>query len=971
MRHHRIPCVLLILAVLVACATPLLARNDDGAQTLNYRVRDVFTGVALPGAAAIAYDEAETVRAPAERTLIDSARADRGGYVSIRPMASGLAASATRVEFSADGYRTLGFRPNPGFARHFSDGIVDVWLEPRERTEEMRIESIRARQVDGMAMIHGHVVDVETGRPLAGAVARLATDGAIATTDTRGYFELHAPGAWGPKEKPALDDLVIAAPGFRTVRLDRVQLVASDMHFVVDMEPGVGPDIVRVITEDETPNFVEAKRGGHHDDAHEQVVDDVLDDALDPDSPLLKTLIGDPSSFVTGDKPVHNPPDTLQVNGYGAVATEVYVANGLCAEWLSWFPDHSRDAGAIAYRTYAAEYVLRWGSICTSTSCQVFNNSYVAQCDQSARRTAGILLELNGVLGKSEYSSENNVNLCGYPCPNSDPSCGWGNVGAPNDGWPCLPDVHSWDGWYDDCCFGHGRGMCQFGTYAHANTGRTWNWITDFYYNNHGAGWGKRAMYMTTPIDIAAASLSTSSVAAGGSFTINATLRSYADWDHPHLLLGATIEGPGSYNDAPNDKPVTAFARIGSSTQWRDTAASRSFTVPGAAVSGTYDVVVSVWYDVDGDGTVSAVDEPLKGFMLDNALTVGGGGPGPGPGPCTGVAVSVANAGFETTSGGQYSSIPSWGPSGSWASHAAHSQPGNGGLGGSFGFYSANTSETVGQVLGERFAANTTYSFSSWAIGGANHMGAVPYQIGYANLDGNLGSFVELETAVSPVTDQSAWAAQSGVTHAVGGSGSEIGKQIIVRFGSNTAGGQSDIWIDSVLVTKCSAPASIALANAGIETTAGSQYSGIPSWGPSGGWAHHAAHSQPGNGSLGGSFGFYSANTSETVGQVLTTRFESGKTYTFKSWAIGGANHKGAIPYQIGYASIDGNLGSFVELKTTVSTVTGQTAWAEQSGVTYSASGAAIGKQIIIRLGPNTAGGQSDIWFDELSLTVQ
>lgn len=157
------------------------------------------------------------------------------------------------------------------------------------------------------------------------------------------------------------------------------------------------------------------------------------------------------------------------------------------------------------------------------------------------------------------------------------------------------------------------------------------------------------------------------------------------------------------------------------------------------------------------------------------------------------------------------------------------------------------------------------------------------------------------------------------------------------------------------------------IKNPDMEKTATSMFGGIAAWGPNGGWAKHTDYPRAGNSTLGNNFGFYAAGTTEKVGQVLNMRFASNKTYMFGSYAQGGGDNSGLLPYEIGYASTDGNLNSFVLLART-SWVVGAD-WSQKSGVTYStgSSGAAIGKQIIVRFGSN---GVSDIWFDNLSLTV-
>ncbi|WNG45786.1 hypothetical protein F0U60_17960 [Archangium minus] len=174
--------------------------------------------------------------------------------------------------------------------------------------------------------------------------------------------------------------------------------------------------------------------------------------------------------------------------------------------------------------------------------------------------------------------------------------------------------------------------------------------------------------------------------------------------------------------------------------------------------------------------------------------------------------------------------------------------------------------------------------------------------------------------------------------------------------------------------------ARLPLLNAQMENNTTSQYGAIANWGPNGGWANHAEYPRPANQDLGQKFGFYSAGTPETVGQILTGhRFVQGKTYVFKSWAHGGGDNTGVVPYQIGYASTDCNLppqscnlsSSWEHLQTRIFAV-GNT-WYETEGVSFTvpAGSPAIGKQIIVRFGRKADGGMGDIWFDNLSLTVR
>jgi hypothetical protein len=234
-----------------------------------------------------------------------------------------------------------------------------------------------------------------------------------------------------------------------------------------------------------------------------------------------------------------------------------------------------------------------------------------------------MLLQKSGSVARSEYSAENNCRKCSsYSCVNGDLSCGTGKAGSPSAGWPCLSDSHLFDSGPGSCCFGHGRGMCQWGTQAWSRSGQRWNWMVDHYFNASGAGSGNRTMYLTTPVTITTASSSKSSVARGTSFTISATLRNYADYSHNQLMLGASILGPSTISDPPHDKKVTALARSGYSTSYRDTGVSRTFTVSSGAPGGYYDLLVAIWFDSNGNSTIDSTDKALRTIRLPAAIYV-------------------------------------------------------------------------------------------------------------------------------------------------------------------------------------------------------------------------------------------------------------------------------------------------------------------------------------------------------------
>ena len=147
-----------------------------------------------------------------------------------------------------------------------------------------------------------------------------------------------------------------------------------------------------------------------------------------------------------------------------------------------------------------------------------------------------------------------------------------------------------------------------------------------------------------------------------------------------------------------------------------------------------------------------------------------------------------------------YNGITGWGPSGSWAPHANHDPAGNGWvseLGDNFGYYSAQGSETVGQVSSFVFAADTTYDFDAWVTGGGSDSGEVVFQIGY-----DLAGEFQL-LATNAVTVGATWVEYSGVSYTTGSAGAELGMPIWVRLGDGVDGapGDSDIWFDNFTLT--------------------------------------------------------------------------------------------------------------------------------------------------------------------------
>ncbi|WP_437753500.1 hypothetical protein [Sorangium sp. So ce1389] len=166
-----------------------------------------------------------------------------------------------------------------------------------------------------------------------------------------------------------------------------------------------------------------------------------------------------------------------------------------------------------------------------------------------------------------------------------------------------------------------------------------------------------------------------------------------------------------------------------------------------------------------------------------------------------------------------------------------------------------------------------------------------------------------------------------------------------------------------------SPPVQVPVLNGTIETATTPQFGDIYGFGLAGGWAFHDSNRRDGRSGLGLRFGYYSSGNWETVAQVLTTRFVANRLYTFRSYATGGTDNKGSVPYEIGYAEIDGMAASFRLLARQIH-ATGST-WVRTAGVSYrtGSTGVPIGKQIAIRFSDTAVAVPSDIWFDNVEVT--
>ena len=123
---------------------------------------------------------------------------------------------------------------------------------------------------------------------------------------------------------------------------------------------------------------------------------------------------------------------------------------------------------------------------------------------------------------------------------------------------------------------------------------------------------------MTSPVTLSNLSPQPTSAHPGDSLQISATATNLASAPHDHLLIGASLyrSGVGYLDEPGNDTPVSLTS--GSQT------IQRTFAIPALAPQGSYDLLLSLYLDVDENGIISAKDLALALARVNDAVQIPG-----------------------------------------------------------------------------------------------------------------------------------------------------------------------------------------------------------------------------------------------------------------------------------------------------------------------------------------------------------
>ncbi|MCB1641452.1 MAG: diguanylate cyclase [Xanthomonadales bacterium] len=306
----------------------------------------------------------------------------------------------------------------------------------------------------------GQVVDAISRAPIAGAEVQVAGTLRRATTDEDGRFEILVPGGFGRLEA--------ASPGYLagsattdTLALWPAETTEADAHAVLDQrELGrMARDADDLDDPDLTPlarELIEARRRAPG----------LTDAQLLPRRPVLKGALELPATVRVYRRGAENDSCRGRVD---VIPLEEYVRGVVPHEWIPSWHLESLKAGAVAARTYAANWVLNGGKydcadVDDTARSQVYADDRNARADDAVRATACEVVVRDGAMINAEYSAEN-----------SDPT--EFGVSEPL----CSGRARN----------GHGRGMCQWGTQRWADQrGQTYRWMVEHYYPGGGVGNG-------------------------------------------------------------------------------------------------------------------------------------------------------------------------------------------------------------------------------------------------------------------------------------------------------------------------------------------------------------------------------------------------------------------------------------------------------------------------------------------------
>lgn len=411
-------------AITFLCSLTALAQPA----TITFIVKDQQTGFAIPGAA---------IRVVSPTGKSSALTASQNGKVT-------FTATNGRYDFSitASGYKPI----TTWFASGSTTAIeANINLDPATNTASLRVAPQHT-------IISGYISNNDDNTALPGA--QVTAGGLTTITDNKGFFSIQLPAntSIAPGVAPDKVTIQVTKAGYASYTIQNFYTIPDAYSLRIAL------------------SATEQKITKMHGLFDRTAADNEQRYSTPVPQARVGAILADtvPASIRVGTSCSCTSCTVVQV-----MSLEAYVQTGVDDEWISSWGAASLQAGAVAYRSYGAWYVLHPVNssydIAATTCNQAWESDQATSVKNAAIATAGVVLVKNHAIVRSEYSAENNNAGCG------DGYCGTGTT------WPCIQDER---------CLGrtkngHGRGMCQWGSSFWASD-KTYDWILNHYYNPGG-----------------------------------------------------------------------------------------------------------------------------------------------------------------------------------------------------------------------------------------------------------------------------------------------------------------------------------------------------------------------------------------------------------------------------------------------------------------------------------------------------
>lgn len=512
--------------------------------------------------------------------------------------------------------RSLNHQPQSAEFNVVEGGVDDIsfYMDSVRPNAQLAAGEKRSPRDGSRHILQGYLVDAQTRQPVAGATLRHKEGEAV--TDSDGYFRILS----GSIRTLTTVDLLVQADGYQDLNYLNVEVYPDGgSNLQMTIAPGKGStthDEAKFRRREGMEAGVSAQAGCKTGDCFKK---ESADPFVEPkgDAGIQGAIAPAlPKNIRVG----RNCPTRTTCTSVEVYSVDTYVARVLSSEWYSCWGNvpggmDSLRAGAVAVRSYGISFVYTPATstydICDTTSCQVFGTTTSTNGTNATNETSRwLLVTTAGSVARSEYSAENN-----------NAGCGDGFTGTGTSS-PCISDPVC----AGFATFGHGRGLCQWGSARWSTQKRLsssqacttaaptltqprkdWVQILTHYYTTYSLVQGATVLVTSLTATPNAAS-------PGGQVTLNYGVNAT---EAVTVILGASINLNGSTNflsDTPRDTKLSLIQGVSTVT--------RPFLTVSSYTEGSYDLTGAIYFDRNNSNTINSGDFVMDDRTTPNGLTL-------------------------------------------------------------------------------------------------------------------------------------------------------------------------------------------------------------------------------------------------------------------------------------------------------------------------------------------------------------